>query len=72
MRKLNIWEVIEMEETMKHAMDIHKRTTEELIQNRTELFDKLLDMGADPNDLIELMGVSIELSVRDFIKELGL
>ena len=61
-----------MEETMKHAIDIHGRTTEVLIQNRSELFEKLLDMGVDPNDLAELIGVSIELFMRDFIKELEL
>ena len=54
-----------MEETMKYAMDIHGRTTEVLIQNRNELFGKLLDMGVDPNDLVELTSISIELAIRD-------
>ena len=61
-----------MEEAMKYAMNIREKTTEELVRNRTELFDKLLDMGVDPDDLIELISDSIELSIRDFIKELGL
>lgn len=61
-----------MEETMEYAMDIHGRTTEVLIQNRNELFDKLLDMGVDPNDLIELIGVSIELAMRDLRERLEL
>ena len=61
-----------MEETMKHAMDIHGRTTEVLIQNRIELFDKLLDMGVDPSDLVELTSISIELSMRDLRERIEL
>lgn len=61
-----------MEKTMKYAMDIHGRTTEVLNQNRSELFEKLLDMGVDPNDLVELTSISIELAIRDLREELEL
>ena len=57
---------------MKYAMDIHGRTTEVLIKNRSELFEKLLDMGVDPNDLVELTSISIELAIRDLREELEL
>ena len=48
------------------AMEIHGKDTEELNSMRSDIFDYLKGLGADPNKVMTLCAIDIELSVRDF------
>ena len=48
------------------AMEIHGKDSEELNSMRSNIFDYLLGLGADPEKLLLLSGIDAELAVRDF------
>ena len=58
------------------AMEIHGKDTEELNSMRSDIFDYLIGLGADPNQILTLSAIDIELTVRDMKqkieKDLGL
>ena len=53
-------------DTMEFAMEIHGKGTEELNSMRSDIFDYLIGLGADPEKLLLLSGIDAELAVRDF------
>ena len=63
-------------DTMESAMEILGKDTEELNSMRSDIFDYLLGLGADPNQILTLSAIDIELTVRDMKqkieKDLGL
>ena len=63
-------------DTMEFAMKIHGKDTEELISMRSDIFDYLIGLGADPEKVLTLSTIDIELTTRDikqhFEKSLGL
>ena len=48
------------------AMEIHGKDAEELNSMRSDIFDYLLGLGADPDKILLLSGIDAELAVRDF------
>ena len=48
------------------AMEIHGKDTEELNSMRSDIFDYLIGLGADPNKVMTLCAIDTELSIRDF------
>ena len=62
--------------TMEFAMEIHGRDTEELNSMRSDIFDYLIGLGADPEKVLTLSTIDIELTTRDMKqkieKDLGL
>lgn len=61
-----------MDDMKSYAMEIHKKSDEELNSKRAKIFDYLLSLGVNPNVLLEFSVINIELANRDFIKSLGL
>ena len=63
-------------DTMEFAMEIRGKDTEELNSMRSDIFDYLIGLGADPNQILTLSAIDIELTVRDMKqkieKDLGL
>lgn len=63
-------------DTMEFAMEIHGKDTEELNSMRSDIFDYLIGLGADPDKVLTLSTIDIELTTRDmkqhFEKSLGL
>ena len=53
-------------DTMEFAMEIRGKDTEELNSIRSDIFDYLIGLGADPEKLLLLSGIDAELAVRDF------
>lgn len=52
------------------AMSINMATTDELNEQRSNLFEKLIQAGADPDDLLTMNSITIELTIRDLTKRL--
>ena len=52
------------------AMEIHGKDTEELNSMRIDIFDYLIGLGADPNKVMTLCTIDMELSIRDFNQQL--
>ena len=48
------------------AMEMHRKDSEELNSMRSNIFDYLIGLGADPEKLLLLSGIDAELAVRDF------
>lgn len=48
------------------AMEIHRKDTEELDSMRSNIFDYLIGLGADPDKVMTLCAIDTELSIRDF------
>ena len=61
-----------MKDAHEIAMELHKKRTDELIGRRIEIFDYLLATGADPDTVLELQSIQIELTIRDYNRRLGL
>lgn len=61
-----------MDDMKSYAMEIHKKSDEELNSERVKIFDYLLSLGVNPNVLLEFSAINIELANRDLIKSLGL
>lgn len=61
-----------MYDTKTYAIEIHKKDDTELSNRRIEIFDYLLDIGVDPNMIVELNAIDIELTIRNVKKNLGL
>lgn len=61
-----------MSDMNTYAIEIHKKDDTTLNNRRIEIFDYLLGLGADPNMLLELNAIDIELTIRDFKKNIGL
>lgn len=61
-----------MYDTKTYAIEIHKKDDTELSNRRIEIFDYLLDIGVDPNMIVELNAIVIELTIRNVKKNLGL
>lgn len=63
-------------DTMEFAMEIHGKGTEELNSMRNDIFDYLIGLGADPDKVLTLSTIDIELTTRDMKqkieKDLGL
>ena len=63
-------------DAMEFAMEIQGKDTEELNSMRSDIFDYLIDLGADPSQILTLSAIDIELTVRDMKqkieKDLGL
>ena len=63
-------------DTMEFAMEIHGKGTEELNSMRSDIFDYLIGLGADPDKVLTLSTIDIELTTRDMKqkieKDLGL
>ena len=63
-------------DTMDFAIEIHGKDTEELNSIRSDIFDYLIGLGADPDKVLTLSTIDIELTTRDikqhFEKDLGL
>ena len=57
-------------DTMEFAMKIHGKDTEELNSMRSDIFDYLIGLGADPNQILTLSTIDIELTVRDLERKL--
>ena len=57
-------------DTMEFAMEIRGKDTEELNSMRSDIFDYLIGLGADPNQILTLSTIDIELTVRDFEQKL--
>ena len=64
--------VIVMSDMNEYAIEIHKKDDTTLNNRRSEIFDYLLGLGVDPNMIMELNAIDIELTIRDFKKKLGL
>ena len=56
--------------TIEFAMEIRGKDTEELNSMRSDIFDYLLGLGADPNQILTLTTIDIELTVRDLEQKL--
>ena len=52
------------------AMEIHGKDTEELNSIRSDIFDYLIGLGADPEKVLTLSTIDIELTVRDMKQKL--
>ena len=52
------------------AMEIHGKDTEELNSMRSDIFDYLIGLGADPTQILTLSAIDIELTVRDLEQKL--
>lgn len=52
------------------AMEIHGKDTEELNSMRSDIFDYLIGLGADPDKVMTLCAIDTELSIRDFDQQL--
>lgn len=61
-----------MDKSKKYVELVHGKDSAELSEMRTQIFDYLLGLGADPNVVLTLNTIDIELAIRDFKKELGL
>ena len=61
-----------MSDMNTYAIEIHKKDDNTLNNRRIEIFDYLLGLGIDPNMLLELNAIDIELTIRDFKKNMGL
>lgn len=57
-------------DTMEFAMKIHGKDTEELNSMRSDIYDYLIGLGADPNKVLTLTTIDIELTVRGFNQQL--
>ena len=57
-------------DTMEFAMEIRGKDTEELNSMRSDIFDYLIGLGADPNQILTLSTIDIELTVRDLEQKL--
>ena len=55
---------------MEFAMEIRGKDTEELNSMRSDIFDYLIGLGADPNQILTLSAIDIELTVRDLEQKL--
>ena len=53
-------------DTMEFAMEIRGKDTEELNSIRSDIFDYLISLGADPNQILTLSAIDVELAIRDF------
>ena len=53
-------------ESKTFAMEIHGKDTEELNSMRSDIFDYLISLGADPNQILTLSAIDMELAIRDF------
>lgn len=62
--------------TIEFAMEIRGKDTEELNSMRSDIFDYLIGLGADPEKVLTLSTIDMELIARDmkqhFEKSLGL
>ena len=52
--------------TMEFAMEMHRKDTEELNSMRSDILDYLIGLGADPNRILTLSAIDMELAIRDF------
>ena len=63
-------------DTMEFAMEIRGKDTKELNSMRSDIFDYLIGLGADPEKVLTLSTIDIELTTRDIKqkieKDLGL
>ena len=57
-------------DTMEFAMKIRGKDTKELNSMRSDIFDYLIGLGADPNQILTLSTIDIELTVRDLEQKL--
>ena len=57
-------------DTMEFAMEIRGKDAEELNSMRSDIFDYLIGLGADPNQILTLSTIDIELTVRDLEQKL--
>ena len=57
-------------DTMEFAMEIRGKDTKELNSMRSDIFDYLIGLGADPNQILTLSTIDIELTVRDLERKL--
>ena len=53
-------------DTKEFAMEIHGKDTEELNSMRSDILDYLIGLGADPNKVMTLCTIDMELAIRDF------
>lgn len=61
-----------MDKSKKYVELVHGKDSTELSEMRTQIFDYLLGLGADPNVVLTLSAIDIELATRDVKKGLGL
>ena len=61
-----------MKDAHEIAIELHRKRTDELIGRRIEIFDYLLDIGANPDIVLELQSIEIELTIRRYNEKLGL
>ena len=52
--------------TIEFAMEKRGKDTEELNSMRSDIFDYLIGLGADPNRTLTLCAIDMELAIRDF------
>ena len=52
--------------TIEFAMEIRGKDTEELNSKESNIFDYLIGLGADPNRVLTLSAIDMELAIRDF------
>ena len=52
--------------TIEFAMEIGGKDTEELKSIRSDIFNYLIGLGADPNRILTLSAIDMELAIRDF------
>ena len=61
-----------MKDTEQLAIDIHKKSTEELKERRGRIFKYLVDHGIDEDVVIGLISVDTEITIRNMKEVLGL
>lgn len=54
-----------MKDIEQLAIDIHKKSTEELEERRGRILEYLVDYGFDEDVVIELLSVSTEITIRN-------
>ena len=57
-------------DTIEFAMEIRGKDTEELNSMTSDIFNYLIGLGADPNQILTLSTIDIELTVRDLEQKL--
>ena len=61
-----------MTDTMEYAMKIHEKGDRELNNRNIEIYDYLISKDVDMNMIAELQSITMELTIRNFKKSLGL
>ena len=53
------------------AYEVHSTATQTLNEERIAIYNRLLSLGADGDELLKLSAIDIELAIRDFKDFMG-